>query len=113
MDGGNNNRSDCKKNGKVSHEENSRTGIALVQKIWPVDQKAKWGECQFEDISPGDMKKSFIAAKKSQKQIKDCATTGTVSGLGANCQLYEKTTEGKIKKWLKKIRKKMKTVNHC
>ena len=26
--------------GKVSHEENSRTGIRLVQRIWPVDQTA-------------------------------------------------------------------------
>ena len=33
--------------GKVSHEENSRTGIALVQAIWPVEDSSKWIESKF------------------------------------------------------------------
>ena len=32
---------------RVSHEENSRTGIALVQEIWPVDNSQRWGESTF------------------------------------------------------------------
>ena len=34
--------------GKVSHEENSRTGIALAQQMWPVDESVQWKESKFQ-----------------------------------------------------------------
>ena len=33
--------------GKVSHEENSRTGISLVQAIWPVGEPSTWKKSSF------------------------------------------------------------------
>ena len=90
--------------GRMSHEENSRTGIALVQQIWPVATDVKWKGSKFAAISSADMKKSFIAARKSQRQVQDVAVAGSVSGYGSNLQLYERCDEGKINKWLKDVK---------
>ena len=82
--------------GKVSHEDNSRTGIALVQEIWPVDESVQWNESKFPVIDSASMKQSLIAARKSQRQVKDSTAPGSVSGYGANVQLYQRCIESKI-----------------
>ena len=84
--------------GNVSHEENYRTGIALVQKILPVDEDLKWKGSKLNKIKPDDMKKTLISARASQRQATDVAASNSVSGYGENIQLYANCTETKIKK---------------
>ena len=92
--------------GKVSHEENSRTGIHLVQKIWPVDDNVTFKASQVQHIDAATIKRSFVAARKSQRQVHDVSVTGSVSGYGQNIQIYSKCNEGKIRTWLQGIKRR-------
>ena len=74
--------------GKVSHEENSRTGIHLVQKIWPVDEHGTYKDSKVQHIDNASMKRSLVAARQSQRRVHDVSVTGSVSGYGQNIQLY-------------------------
>ena len=75
--------------GKVSHEENSRTGINLVQKIWPVDENVTYKDSKVQHIDHTCMKRSLLAARQPQRQVHDVSVTGSVSGYGQNIQLYK------------------------
>ena len=89
---------------KVSHEENSRTGIALVQAIWPVGDPSTLEKSSFPSISSDNMKKSLVAARQSQRQAKERLASSSVSGYGGDVKWYVDCSEGKIIDWLKDIR---------
>ena len=81
-----------------------RTGINLVQQIWPVDENVTYEDSKVQSIDHETMKRSFVAARKSQRRVHDVSVTGSASGYGQNIQLYKNAHEGKIMEWLREIR---------
>ena len=77
-----------------------------MQKIWPVGDHVTYQESKIQHIDNAAMKRSFVAARQSQRQVRDVTVTGSVSGYGQNIQLYKNANEGKILTWLANIKKR-------
>ena len=78
--------------GKTSHEENSRTGMAMAQQIWNVTKKLDSAESCNHPVDAARLKASLKSARASQRQDKVGATLPFGQDADPCVQMYASVT---------------------
>ena len=92
--------------GKTSHEENSRTGMAMAQQIWSVTEKVDVAESCNCPVDPMHVKASLKSARASQRQDKVGSTLPLSQHADPSLQIYASCTIKNVTDWLKDVKKR-------
>ena len=91
--------------GKTSHEENSRTGMAMAQQIWNVVKNVDAAEDCNVPVDAAILKSSLRSARASQRQEKAGSTVSLAEDAAPAVQMYAKVTIQSVKHWLTDVKK--------
>ena len=92
--------------GKTSHEENSRTGMAMAQQIWNVVKNVDAAEDCNDPVDAASLKSSLRSARASQRQEKAGSTVSLAEDAAPAVQMYAKVTIQSVKHWLTDVNKR-------
>ena len=90
--------------GKTSHEENSRTGMAMAQQIWSVTKKVDVAESRNCPVDSMRVKASLKSARASQRQDKVGSTLAFSQDADPCVQLYASCTIKNVTVWLRDLK---------
>ena len=89
--------------GKATHEEHSRTGMAIARHIWAVGEDPSVKESVIPTLDPFWVKESLKSARASQRQLKSGPALVDADSCGLQVQRYASCTMQEIKARLRTI----------